>query len=88
MLLTNILSVLECSQLKENEEMRTSLAELHDNSSRGGGGGDNYLDRDGDGWCVQDGRIYQHGEDWDADSCTSCACKVCGEVFTTKISEL
>lgn len=26
--------------------------------------------------CVQDGRVFEHGEDWDVDSCVSCACQV------------
>lgn len=69
-----------CSQSKENEEMRISLAEFsnNSNSSSGGGGDDNDLDRDRDGeiWCVQDGRVYEQGEDWEVDSCTSCTCQV------------
>lgn len=79
--------MLLCSQSKENEEMRISLAELsssssNNSSSRGGGSGgssdDNDLDRDRDGeiWCVQDGRVYEQGEDWEVDSCTSCTCQV------------
>uniref|UniRef100_A0A3Q3AZC8 Thrombospondin-2-like n=1 Tax=Kryptolebias marmoratus TaxID=37003 RepID=A0A3Q3AZC8_KRYMA len=50
---------------------------------RGGGGGDgdtvdNVLDRDRDGesWCVQDGRVYEQGDAWETDSCTSCSCQV------------
>lgn len=73
-----------CFQSKENEEMRISLADLSNNSSGGGGGGgddsgdDSELDRDRDGeiWCMQDGRVYEQGEDWEIDSCTSCACWV------------
>ncbi|XP_061911358.1 thrombospondin-2-like isoform X2 [Entelurus aequoreus] len=55
--------------LKENEEMRITLARL------GGIGGENQLGRDGEMLCVQDGRVYEHGEDWDVDGCTSCACQ-------------
>lgn len=83
--------MLLCSQSKENEEMRISLAELsssssNNSSSRGGGDGgdgggssdDNDLDRDRDGeiWCAQDGRVYEQGENWEVDSCTSCICQV------------
>lgn len=77
-----MLDVCLCPQSKENEEIRISLAELSDSRGAGGGGDDNDLDRDrgGEVWCVQDGRVYQHGEDWDVDSCTSCACKVCVEL--------
>ncbi|KAG7228065.1 hypothetical protein INR49_005687 [Caranx melampygus] len=73
---------------------------------RGGGGGsnggwgdgygfgddDDYLDRDRDGeiWCMQDGRIYEQGEDWEVDSCTSCACQdgkvVCQQVSCPPVS--
>ena len=69
-------------QSKENEEMRISLAELSSGSSRDSGdGNDNDIDfdRDGEAWCVQDGRVYEQGEDWDVDSCTSCACQVSAE---------
>ncbi|KAG7257235.1 hypothetical protein CRUP_017261 [Coryphaenoides rupestris] len=26
-------------------------------------------------WCEQDGRLYDHGEAWELDSCTSCSCQ-------------
>ncbi|XP_061667105.1 thrombospondin-2-like [Syngnathoides biaculeatus] len=52
--------------LNENKEMRITLAGL------GGAGGIDGNEMS----CVQDGREYQHGEDWDVDSCTSCACQV------------
>lgn len=54
---------------------------------RGGGRGDgddlDDLDRDRDGevWCVQDRRVYEQGDDWEVDSCTSCTCKVSIEQF-------
>lgn len=85
------------SQSKENEEMRITLAELSNSSSssgpghgggrggggRGGGGDFDDLDRDRDGevWCVQDRRVYEQGDDWEVDSCTSCTCKVSIEQF-------
>lgn len=34
------------------------------------------VDRDGQAWCMQDGRVYEQGDDWDVDSCTTCTCKV------------
>lgn len=48
------------------------------NNNRNSGGSDevNDLDRDGGVWCMQDGRVYEQGEDWEVDSCTSCACQV------------
>lgn len=69
-------------QSKENEEMRISLAELSNDSSRGETDEeDNYLDRDRDGevWCMQDGRVYEQGDVWEVDSCTSCSCQVSSE---------
>lgn len=47
----------------------------------GGGGGDGDvndpdMERSGEAWCVQDGRVYDQGEDWEVDSCTSCTCQV------------
>lgn len=44
----------------------------------GRGGNPDHIDRERDGqvWCMQDGRVYEHGDDWDVDSCTSCTCKV------------
>uniref|UniRef100_A0A3B3UD74 Thrombospondin-2-like n=1 Tax=Poecilia latipinna TaxID=48699 RepID=A0A3B3UD74_9TELE len=62
--------------------MRISLAELsNDSSTVGGDEEDNYLDRDRDGevWCMQDGRVYEQGDVWEVDSCTSCACQVSAE---------
>ncbi|XP_042370601.1 thrombospondin-2-like, partial [Plectropomus leopardus] len=50
-------------------------------SSPDGGGDVNDLDRhrdrdrDGKAWCMQDGRVYEQGEDWDVDSCTACVCQ-------------
>lgn len=80
-ILINATCILLCSQSKENEEMRISLAELSSASSsdnNGSSSDDNDLDRDRDGeiWCVQDGRVYEQGEDWEVDSCTSCTCQV------------
>ncbi|MEQ2267549.1 hypothetical protein XENORESO_007469, partial [Xenotaenia resolanae] len=78
---------------KENEEMRISLAELSNDSNRvDGNEEDNYLDRDRDGevWCVQDRRVYEQGEVWEVDSCTSCACQdgkvVCQQVLCPPVS--
>jgi len=49
-----------------------------DGGGDGGGDGAGFLDRDRDGevWCEQDGRLYDHGEAWELDSCTSCSCQV------------
>ncbi|XP_039894838.1 thrombospondin-2-like isoform X3 [Simochromis diagramma] len=62
-------------------------------SSRRGGDGDssdNDLDRDSEAWCVQDGRVYEQGEDWEVDSCTSCTCQdgkvVCQQVSCAPVS--
>ncbi|XP_014325859.1 thrombospondin-2-like isoform X1 [Xiphophorus maculatus] len=78
---------------KENEGMRISLAELsNDSSTVDGDEEDNYLDRDRDGevWCMQDGRVYEQGDVWDVDSCTSCACQdgkvVCKQVLCPPVS--
>nr|XP_046233654.1 thrombospondin-2-like isoform X2 [Scatophagus argus] len=65
-----------------------------DDDGHGGGlgyGGDlDDLDRDRDVWCMQDGRVYQHGDDWEVDSCTSCACQrgkvVCEQVSCPPVS--
>ncbi|XP_068593022.1 thrombospondin-2-like [Cebidichthys violaceus] len=55
--------------------------------SRGlGGSGDfNDLDRDGEVWCMQDGRVYEQGEDWEVDSCTFCVCQD-GKVLCQQVS--
>ncbi|XP_044194009.1 thrombospondin-2-like [Thunnus albacares] len=76
---------------KENEEMRISLAELSNSSSSyDDGGDDNDLDGDGEIWCVQDGRMYEQGEHWEVDSCTSCTCQdgkvVCQQVSCPPVS--
>ncbi|XP_068438976.1 thrombospondin-2-like [Clinocottus analis] len=59
-------------------------------SGLGGSGDVNDLDRDGEVWCMQDGRVYDHGEDWDVDSCTACACQngkvVCQQVSCPPVS--
>lgn len=47
-----------------------------DLTGRGGNPGHVDKERDGQVWCMQDGRVYEHGDDWDVDSCTSCTCKV------------
>ncbi|XP_065805514.1 thrombospondin-2-like isoform X1 [Labrus bergylta] len=44
----------------------------------GGGNLDGYdpdVDRAEEVWCVQDGRVYDHGDDWEVDSCTFCTCQ-------------
>lgn len=59
------------------------MAELSSSNSSGGrrdedGDGGDALDRDRDGevWCIQDGRVYEQREQWEFDSCTSCSCQV------------
>lgn len=47
-----------------------------DLTGRGGDPDHVNKDRDGQVWCMQDGRVYEQGDDWDVDSCTSCTCKV------------
>ncbi|CAL8304735.1 unnamed protein product [Lota lota] len=71
----------------ENEEMRLALAEMDRNNTdalggnavgssyEGDGAGAPDSDRDGEMWCVQDGRMYDHREAWELDSCTSCSCQ-------------
>ncbi|KAM8730454.1 thrombospondin-2-like [Acanthopagrus schlegelii] len=78
---------------RENEEMRISLFELStSNSGSSGSSNHDELDRDRDGevWCMQDGRIYEQGDDWDVDSCTSCTCQdgkvVCQQVSCPPVS--
>nr|XP_061807746.1 thrombospondin-2-like [Nerophis lumbriciformis] len=60
--------------VRENEEMRLTLAGLGGMSIDG-----NEIS------CVQDGRVYSHGEDWDMDSCTSCTCQY-GQVLCHQAS--
>uniref|UniRef100_A0A8C9ZEU7 Thrombospondin 2b n=1 Tax=Sander lucioperca TaxID=283035 RepID=A0A8C9ZEU7_SANLU len=59
------------------------------NLSRGSGDV-NDLDRDGEVWCMQDGRVFEQGEDWEVDSCTSCGCQdgkvVCQQVSCPPVS--
>uniref|UniRef100_UPI0037E8427D thrombospondin-2-like n=1 Tax=Semicossyphus pulcher TaxID=241346 RepID=UPI0037E8427D len=70
------------SQSNSSNIRRSSSRSRGDGSSRGDGNSDgsvddNDFDTDGDGevWCVQDGRVYDQGEDWEVDSCTFCTCQ-------------
>ncbi|XP_047464832.1 thrombospondin-2-like isoform X2 [Mugil cephalus] len=70
----------------------------HGGGGRGGSGNDIDIDfdfdfdfdRNGELWCMQDGRVYKQGDDWDFDSCTSCACQdgkvVCHQVLCPPVS--
>ncbi|XP_078136081.1 thrombospondin-2-like [Sander vitreus] len=67
-----------------------SSSSSNGNSSSRGSGDVNDLDRDGEVWCMQDGRVFEQGEDWEVDSCTSCGCQdgkvVCQQVSCPPVS--
>uniref|UniRef100_A0AAQ6AKF2 Thrombospondin 2b n=1 Tax=Amphiprion ocellaris TaxID=80972 RepID=A0AAQ6AKF2_AMPOC len=90
----------ELSNSRNGSSSSSSSLSSGSSGSRGGNndvngsndGLDNDLDRDRDGemWCAQDRRVYEQGEDWEVDSCTSCTCQdgkaVCQQVSCPPVS--
>ncbi|KAM6951035.1 thrombospondin-2-like [Aplochiton taeniatus] len=73
----NLLSDLQRAT-EENEEMRIALTELGNSSSS-----DSHPREEN--MCVLDGRVYEQGEEWDEDSCTSCTCQA-GKIVCRRMS--